>query len=192
VIRFRCPVCGKSLKAPPDKAGRSMICPRCDERSVIPHDPGSSNDGDGLQARVADPPAGLFVGMSPRVRWATMLVAGVGALALLLMLLPLVPGVGVRSSPPGTGLVATCAFLLLAVILYGQGTGCPCCGKWWSRSRLEKEFVDREVFDKDGVPFGRSRYRTTYICGECGGRWSETEEDEYQAPTPRSRHGARG
>ena len=31
MIHFSCPQCGKALKVPEEKAGRSVLCPRCGE-----------------------------------------------------------------------------------------------------------------------------------------------------------------
>lgn len=39
MIRFICPKCQKSLKAPPDAAGRTALCPRCDTRLRVPAPP---------------------------------------------------------------------------------------------------------------------------------------------------------
>jgi hypothetical protein len=75
--------------------------------------------------------------------------------------------------------------VLLLVILYGQATACPHCRKWWARTKVVSDFADREVFDKLGVPFARSLYRTTYQCAACRHRWSVIQADEYRAPTSR-------
>jgi hypothetical protein len=119
--------------------------------------------------------------MSRPVRWAVFLVSGVGALSLALAVL--------APRPPGSGdvvssavVVVPCCIVLLLVILYGHGTGCPLCGRWWARTRVETEFVGREVFDRRGVPFGRSLYRTTYQCASCRRRWSTTHTEEYKEP----------
>ena len=44
MIRFHCPLCDKTLKAPEGKAGATVICPRCKERSVVPL-AGDGSDG---------------------------------------------------------------------------------------------------------------------------------------------------
>lgn len=36
MIKFSCPKCSKTLKAPPEKAGRSLPCPSCGEKVVVP------------------------------------------------------------------------------------------------------------------------------------------------------------
>jgi hypothetical protein len=118
-----------------------------------------------------------------------VLVAGVGAFSLLLALLsPLLP---FRESVSGTTgpwavILVPCCVVCVLVILYGQGTACPCCRKWWARTTVGSEFVDREVFDKDGVLVAKALYRTTYQCDGCRHRWSETQADEYRQPIRRS------
>jgi hypothetical protein len=115
--------------------------------------------------------------MSLKVRSVVALVAGVGALGLLLQ----VRG-GVGATGPWPALLVVCSGLLLLVILYGQGTSCPACARWWVRTEVQTEFVDREVFDKGGVPFGRSHYRTTYACRCCRHQWSMEHAEEYREP----------
>ena len=46
MIRFRCPLCDKTLKAPDGKAGAAVVCPRCQERSVVPA-AAAATDADG-------------------------------------------------------------------------------------------------------------------------------------------------
>jgi hypothetical protein len=120
--------------------------------------------------------------MSSRVRWAVVLVAVAGGGGLLLPalspLLPLPRSVAASAKGWAVPLVA-CSVALLFAILYGHATGCPACGKWWSRAQVENSFVGRELFDKGGVPFGRSLFRTTYECGGCRHRWSVTSAEEH-------------
>jgi DNA replicative helicase MCM subunit Mcm2 (Cdc46/Mcm family) len=52
--------------------------------------------------------------------------------------------------------------------------------------------VDREVFDKRGVLFAKSLYRTTYQCAACRHRWSVMQADEYREPTRRCEKPQRG
>jgi hypothetical protein len=95
---------------------------------------------------------------------------------------PLLPGLA-RRADAVTGwahLLVPASVLLLLVMLYGHGTGCPACGWWWARRKVDTEFVDREVFDKAGVPFVRSTYRTIYRCNSCRHRWSVACTDEYK------------
>jgi hypothetical protein len=84
-----------------------------------------------------------------------------------------------RATPWATPLVPACLILLL-VMLYGRGTGCPSCGRWWARTKEGSEFVGREVFDRGGVSFARATYRTMFACGSCGHRWSAESSDEYK------------
>jgi hypothetical protein len=39
MIRFKCPSCLKTLKAPDHGAGRKVSCPRCDQQMLIPSVP---------------------------------------------------------------------------------------------------------------------------------------------------------
>jgi DNA-directed RNA polymerase subunit RPC12/RpoP len=196
MIRFPCPLCGKMLKVTEDKAGKPVVCPRCDERCVVPAesstpvDEGSAEPARRFQAADLDEAPGLFWSMPGGLRWAVISVAAAGVLGLLLAVLsPLLFGGGATSH---LALVtALCSFVLLCVILHGHGTGCPGCRKWWSRTRVSTEFVDREVFDKGGVPFARSVYKTTYACTDCGRRWSVTDTEEFKATDPTNPQRAR-
>src|SRR5262249_10198345 len=121
---------------------------------------------------------GIVQGMSQRVRWAVGPVAAVGTLSLLL---PVVGGLPEAMAPWALPVTIGSLILLLA-ILHGHATGCPACGRWCSTTEIEKGLVDREVFDKDGFPVGRSASRSTYQCGGCGHRWSVMENDKDQKP----------
>ncbi len=193
MIRFRCPLCDKTLKAPDGKAGAAVVCPRCQERSVVPA-AAAATDADGRSSeteasgraaacRRGGEAASLFSGMRPGERWAVGLAAGVGVLSLLLAIAaPAVPALASDADMAKLGamiLVPSSAIVLLSV-LYGHGTGCPSCGQWWARRVVEKDFVDRELFEKEGVPFARSTYRTNYECTSCRHRWSATSTDEYK------------
>jgi DNA-directed RNA polymerase subunit RPC12/RpoP len=169
VIRFSCPQCGKAFQVPGEKAGRPVGCPRCGERFVTP---ASAVAGRGEPERRSPPeeseqPRGLFGGMSSRVRGGVALAAGAGVGSLLLA--------GDWAVPLGV-----CAVLALLAILHGHATGCPACGKWWSRAEVEKGLVAQEGFDEAGAPVERSLDRTTYQCGGCGHRWSVTDTQEYR------------
>lgn len=122
--------------------------------------------------------------MSPRVRFLVAVVAGVGILSLLLAVVgPLVPpltSIADRARHAAVPLVPASAIAVLA-ILYGHGTSCPLCGRWWARKETQTEFVDREVFEKEGVPFARSTYRTSYHCESCRHSWSVYSTEESRA-----------
>ena len=121
--------------------------------------------------------------MRPRERWAAGLAAGVGVLSLVLAVVaPSVPALaaGADAAKLGAMLLVPASALVLLVVLYGHGTSCPSCGQWWARRVAETEFVDRQLFDKGGVPFARSTYRTTYECTSCRHRWSAASTDEYK------------
>jgi hypothetical protein len=133
--------------------------------------------------------------MSRGIQCAVALVAGVGAFTLLLPVLS--PLLLSRESVPETivpwaVILAPCSLVILLAILYGQGTACPCCRKWWVRAEVETEFVDREVFDKGGVLSAKSLYRTTYQCAACRHRWSVMQADEYREPPRRCQKQHRG
>jgi len=121
--------------------------------------------------------------MSLGVRVVLGLVVSVGALTLLLAVVgPLVPplnGAGEAAQYGAVPLVSLSVIGSLA-ILYGHGTSCPECGKWWARKEARKEFVEREEFEKNGVPFARSIYRIGYACESCGHGWSVTSSEEFK------------
>ncbi len=183
VIRFSCPQCGKKLKVPEERAGASVLCPRCGEMSVAPA-AAAAGTGETVRQSPTQYPEqvpGLLRGMSSRERWAVILVAGAGVGGLLLPALsPLLPFPQVIASAAGWAVpLVVCSTVLLLAILYGHATGCPACGKWWSRAEVENGFVGRETFDRGDVSFSRSLFRTTYQCNACGHRWSVTNADEY-------------
>jgi ssDNA-binding Zn-finger/Zn-ribbon topoisomerase 1 len=193
VIRFDCPQCGKRLEVVEEKAGKAVACPRCEERLLAPAASAEREETEQPTQAAPEPsgradrPRGLWLwsGMSRRVRFAAAGLAVVGALSLLLA--ALAPDRGGAVTPWAMILFPCCSVLLL-VILHGQATGCPSCGRWWARTKVETEFLDREVFDKEGVLVGRSLYRTTYECDSCRHRWSVTQADEYPEPCrPRER-----
>jgi DNA-directed RNA polymerase subunit RPC12/RpoP len=193
MIPFRCPLCDKTLKAPDEKAGAAVVCPRCNERSVVPAEssatgpagrpPETEASGRAAAHRHWDQALSLFSGMGPGARWTVGLAACVGVLSLLLaIVVPSVPALaaGTDSATLGAMILVPSSAIVLFAVLYGHGTGCPSCGQWWARRVVEKEFVDREVFDKGRVPFARSTYRTTYECTSCRHRWSAASTDEYK------------
>jgi len=196
VIHFRCPLCGKTLKVAEGRAGRPVTCPQCKERSVVPAESHASEDG--ADAAASGPPRhgdsddapGLFSGMSTRVRWAAgVLAAGIPLGLLLAALAQFLPdgGIGKVSGHLAMTLAAI-SFLLLSVILYGQGTSCPSCRKWWARGEVSKEYLGRETFEKNGVPFAKSSYCSTYGSESCGHRWAVTGTEEMKSlPQKRTR-----
>jgi DNA-directed RNA polymerase subunit M/transcription elongation factor TFIIS len=195
VIRFGCPQCGKMLKVVEEKAGSPVICPRCEERCVAPTRVAASAtvsraegrsgmpEGSSRQGiRHSEEARGLLSRMSLRGRCAVTLVAGVGTLSLLLPVLSLLlPFRGsIVNATPWAMVLVPCSLILLLGILYGEGTACPSCEKWWARTKVETEFVDRQVFDKQGIPFWKSVPQTFYGCSSCGHQWSVMETGEYQ------------
>lgn len=181
MVRFPCPTCGKMLRAQEEKAGRSGACPRCGEQVVTPG--GSPPEADGERPEETAEPAGLLASMSLRVRCAVWALALVGVFGLLVTAVrPLLPGEILFGAAASWALVVSlCCLTLLGVVFHGHGTGCPSCGMWWTKERAGKEFLGREVFDKAGVPYGKSTYRTTYLCSSCKHTWSMNETEEYRA-----------
>jgi hypothetical protein len=118
-----------------------------------------------------------------------VLLAGTGALTLLLLLSWLLLS---RESTretigPWAVVLMPCFVVIVLAVLYGKGSACPRCRKWWRRTQVGSEFVDRKFFDKNGVPIAMSSYRTVYQCLACGHRWSVVEADECQEPSDRLR-----
>jgi hypothetical protein len=193
MIHFHCPLCGNTLKVPQEKAGSTVVCPRCNKGCVAPQEVprfGSGGHASGPEAcsrtgvrQREDHGPALVAAMSRRLRWEVALVAGVGALSLVLAVvapwLPALRAFADSAAYAAMILVPSCIVLLL-IILHGQATGCPSCGRWWRRRRIEDEFVQREVFDRAGVPFARAVYRTRYECRSCRHGWSTTFADEYK------------
>jgi hypothetical protein len=107
--------------------------------------------------------------MSSRERWCVVLVAGAGASCLLLPADWAVP-------------LALCSAIVLLAILHGHATGCPACGKWWSKAEVEKRLVAQAGFDEGGIPVEKPLDRTTYQCSGCGYRWSVTDTLESRGP----------
>jgi hypothetical protein len=121
--------------------------------------------------------------MSGKLRWVVALVAGVGVFSLVLAVVaPWLPALATLADKATRGamILVPLSVVSLLVIFLGHGTGCPSCGKWWARRKIETGFVDREVFDRNGVPFARATYRTSYECSSCRYRWSIISTDEYR------------
>jgi hypothetical protein len=180
-------MCGKKLKVPDNKAGKPITCPNCDEMSVVPLAVAAA---DAPPPAEAEEPAGVFASMGRGPRYAASALAFVAiaclVVATLQLLLP--GGVGVGDAGARWALLASaCSFLLLGVAVHGRATGCPACGKWWSRAKVGSEFLDRETIGGGGGLRARSVYRTTYVCGACKHRWSANEAEEFQVAPQRFR-----
>jgi hypothetical protein len=119
------------------------------------------------------------------------LVTAVGALSLLLAVLA--PALHFTEATTATlrwdaTLVVPLCMAALFVLLHGQGTSCPACGKPWSRTEGETESLGREEVQKGGVSWVRAKRRTTYACKHCRHTWSADYTDEYRGnlrPRPR-------
>ena len=180
MIRFACPRCGKMLKVSEERAGLPVLCHRCGKPCVVPAAASAESDSPGERPPRQQPNLrrGIVQGMSQRVRWAVGLVTAVATLSLLLQI---VGGLPETVAPWALPVTIFCLILLLAT-LHGHATGCPACGRWWSRKEIEKALVDRAAFDKDGFPVGRSVSRSTYQCGGCRHRWSVMDSEKDQKP----------
>jgi hypothetical protein len=196
MIRFPCPLCHLPLKAPQEKAGGSIVCPRCNELSVVPSGDPASPKVAGDEAAVAigrssglaaagraDKAGILFSGMSSRLRSVVVGVAGVGVLSLLLAVFA--PALYFSEEATAiarqeAAIVVPSCLVILFVLLHGHGTGCPACGKWWARTEGGTECLGREEFEKKGVHRVRSRRRTTYECKLCRHVWAVTFTEEYK------------
>ncbi len=198
MIHFRCLGCDKSLKVPEGKAGATVVCPRCQERLVVPSGAGASaseepteSQGHTPELETADQQVAtfwdhvgeLFADMNPGLRLVEFLLAGLTVITLLLALLALfvpLPG-GLGEAVVSSAMFLDPLFIVLfLVILYGHATSCPSCGRWWSRNTYANEFVGREVFERNGGSFARSTYRTTYICNSCKHKWSKNYSEEFK------------
>jgi phage FluMu protein Com len=177
MIRFRCPVCAKTLKIHEDLAGKRVTCPRCRELAVAP-----------VVASEPRPESlhetpGFFAAMSGGLRWTVAFVATAGGLGLLTAVLG--PPLGGDTWITHGGMAVTCGSILsLLTVLHGHATGCPCCGRWWSRTRVRSDIGEKEVFVRGGTTFGRSVTRTDFKCAGCGHTWSVTDSEEYRVPEP--------
>jgi DNA-directed RNA polymerase subunit RPC12/RpoP len=182
VIRLCCSQCGfESLQVSGEQAGKPVVCPSCGARSFFapPASTAAENEAAQPSGRAREP----LRGMSRRVRWAVVLVAGAGAVSLLASLsrfLPVPPGVD-EAADWATPLASFFVVLLLAC-LSGHATGCPACGRWWSRAEVVGRSVGQKgVFVNGGVPLETFAW-TTYQCGGCGHRWSVMDREEFREP----------
>jgi hypothetical protein len=105
---------------------------------------------------------------------------GVCFVVVLVASVALVSAVLVAVAPGGAMVLIPCFVVVLLLVLHGYATSCPSCGKWWARSEVESEFVNREVFHKESTPYARATYRTNYECKSCRHRWSATRTEEYK------------
>jgi hypothetical protein len=177
-----------------------VTCPRCQEMSVVPSSGSASARAGsaGLAPSTAAPadPERLRHGVVPLWRRARVLswgvkawhrlvavVVGVGVLSVLLAVLA--PALRMSEASVLTVrqtviIVVPVCLLILFILLHGQVTSCPACGKRWGRVEGETECLGREEFHKAGVPWVRAKRRTPYACKHCRHTWSVTSTDEYQ------------
>jgi uncharacterized Zn finger protein (UPF0148 family) len=192
VIRFRCPVCGKTLKVPDNKAGRSILCPVCQESAMVPAESTSSSSlVEQPPAQPSEQPRGLFRGMRGWLRVAFVLVAGVGLVSLFLAVAGPLLRLSEETLESVRGdariVVPGCLVLLMALI-YAHLTTCPACGRPWARMDGETASLERHVSEMGAVRQVRATRQATYVCKYCLHRWSATFTEEYQeAARPRRR-----
>jgi hypothetical protein len=167
MLRFHCPSCGKKMKAPERLAGKKVACPGCGEPAVAP-DAASEPP-----ARGTDQPPGFLSALSPGLRLALGALATAGLLGLLAVVFgeTWVARCGMA--------VACCSVLAVLAVLHGRGTGCPCCGAFWSRRAVRSEVGEREVVEHDGQTFRKSTTRREYRCDRCGHAWWAVDSEEY-------------
>src|SRR5581483_8843247 len=155
VIRFRCPVCGKTLKVPDNKAGRSILCPLCHESAMVPAESTSSSSlVDQPPAQPSEQRPGLFRGMRGWLRVAFVLVAGVGLVSLFLAVAgPLLrlSEETVESVRSDARVVVPGCLVLLMALVYAHLTTCPACGKPWARMDGETASLERHVSEVGAV-----------------------------------------
>jgi hypothetical protein len=116
-------------------------------------------------------------------RWVAVGVATVTILSLLLAVSAsaLNPSGTVAGAARGVAMVATpLCLLILFLLLYGRGTGCPACGRWWARTGGATESLGREEFEKGGALWVRAQRRIAYSCRHCRHAWWEGYSDEYR------------
>jgi hypothetical protein len=111
------------------------------------------------------------------------LVTAAGALSLLLAVLA--PALHFSEATTATlrwdaTFVVPSCLVVLFVLLHGQGTSCPACGRPWARTEGETESLGREEFQKGGVSWVRAKRRTAYACKHCRHTWSADYTDEYK------------
>ncbi len=177
--RFSCPVCGKHLKAPDAKAGKKIMCPRCNEPVVIPAETGEPESERPGAAHAPSEQAPSLLATIGLPLWCAL--AAVVSVALFSVgLAQLAPARYAESAASAAMVLVPSCFVLLLVMLHGHGTGCPSCGRWWARTQVGTDFVDRRPFEKNGVAYARATYRTCYACSACEHHWSVTRTEEYK------------
>jgi hypothetical protein len=179
MIHFRCPVCRHTLKVSRKQAGSASECPRCGETVPVPaYDAGES-------VAIPRPAAAQFTGLflePSQWRWLAIGVAIVAILSLLLAVLASVlhSSGSVAGTAREVAMVATpLCLLILFLLLYGRGTSCPTCGRWWARIEGATESLGREEFEKGDTLWVRARRRISYSCQHCRHAWWEAYSDEY-------------
>jgi hypothetical protein len=162
MIRFSCPHCGRVLRAPSDRAGASVTCPQCSERSQVPPDSlvvasrkrggkrGDSTRSPSSSSRSWQAAAGAFWQMDGRVKALLLTTGGLGLLFLVLATVVSPPqgeAGGLRAFVDQAGLPVGSILLVASLAVgYGYGTSCPSCKKWWAKEYKEKELTYDEVF----------------------------------------------
>lgn len=192
MFRFPCPYCGKTMKASEEQVGTVTYCGKCQEEVRVPSVPREKRQPAGADV-ISEDALGyraVVQGMSPRVRGVLAVLAGAALVSLLAhgVSLLLSDDSAVRAFLRAWALPAF--FLCLAailVVLYGHGTSCPSCHRWWAKDRKDRTILDEEEFDRDGVVFKRVAYQVKYQCKSCEHCWYSSFTEEYKKPQSKKR-----
>jgi hypothetical protein len=138
MIRFPCPLCGKPLKVPDEKAGARVVCPQCEEPSKVPSDLALDRSQQvHFSASSTGPTRSLFLGRSVWLRGAVALAGGVGIVSLVLAVGAPLPGVSQDFADTARSdalVVVPASLVVFLVLMHALVTSCPACGKWWARA----------------------------------------------------------
>jgi uncharacterized CHY-type Zn-finger protein len=137
------------------------------------------------------------------LREGLLLLAVVGGgLACLLLAVAGVGRQGESASPLQHALViAACAALFAGLaVLYGHGTRCPSCRRWYARKDGGNELIDSAIYDRsdaaeepDRLAAGGERrpvvkvltYHHKHHCTYCGHQWVTTSVDRFESTVRR-------
>jgi WD40 repeat protein len=96
IVRFHCPKTGRTLKAPHQKVGRLLQCPACGANHRVPAPTPNQSPGNPPFPGGSSPPLEDAADKKPS---NMLLLAGVGALALLVVLTAIISFVALNAEP---------------------------------------------------------------------------------------------